>query len=287
MRPKNGIPSQEEYYNLIHTPLFQVMESFSDDFLIKFDFLKYKYKWVKDPFHQWSRQWEYPYVFTSIKNYLRAHKVSAPKILDAGSGITFFPYYLSNEIEDATIACCDYDRELLPFFNLINKGRSHTRQVEFHYADLHILPFEDSLFDVVYTISVLEHTKDYASIISEFARVLKPGGTLIITFDIALDGVSDVAYHDAEWILAALSREFNLTTVRRPIKEQIIERGLFTTDYAKKLNEKLLPWQYPLLSLIKSSAISRRIPRRLSKCLTVYCETICKNEIRSSAYEDR
>ena len=42
------------------------------------------------------------------------------------------------------------------------------------------LPFEDSSVDVVVTNQVLEHTKEIFWIMSEFARILKPEGRLII-----------------------------------------------------------------------------------------------------------
>jgi len=281
MKLKSGVPTKNEYRNLITTPFFQAMERYSNDFLREFDFLRFKYKWGKDPFHQWSRQWEYPYVFAAIKNHLHERNIPAPKILDAGSGFTFFPYYLSREISGAAITCCDYDHKLLSFFETINKTNdNNTQQVEFQYADLHALPFESSTFDVVYSISVLEHTKDYASIIREFARVTKPGGALVITFDVALDGVSDISPQNAEDLLLTLSREFDSGEPITSIKAQIANMGLLTTDYALQLSANILPWKYPLLSLIKSSVVNRRFPNRASKCLMVYCDTICKNEKR-------
>ena len=40
------------------------------------------------------------------------------------------------------------------------------------------LPFADGSFDVVFCCDVLEHVRDLPRVISEFSRVLKPGGTL-------------------------------------------------------------------------------------------------------------
>lgn len=56
------------------------------------------------------------------------------------------------------------------------------------------LPFEDSMFDVVLALDVLEHVQDDLSATKELQRVLKPGGTAIIfvpAFDI-LWGNADV-----------------------------------------------------------------------------------------------
>jgi SAM-dependent methyltransferase len=42
------------------------------------------------------------------------------------------------------------------------------------------IPFPDGSFDIVYSNNVLEHTSEPAKVLSEAARVLKPGGTLFV-----------------------------------------------------------------------------------------------------------
>ena len=48
-------------------------------------------------------------------------------------------------------------------------------------GDAHALPFADRTFDAVVNIQVLEHLKEPGLAIREFARVLKPGGRLILS----------------------------------------------------------------------------------------------------------
>ena len=56
------------------------------------------YSWPKDPLHTWSRLWEYPYVLFHIRqSFFKINKKQKIKILDFGSGVTFFPFILSNE----------------------------------------------------------------------------------------------------------------------------------------------------------------------------------------------
>ncbi len=43
------------------------------------------------------------------------------------------------------------------------------------------LPFEDASFDSILCADVLEHTPEPANLVAEMARVLRPGGTIILT----------------------------------------------------------------------------------------------------------
>lgn len=55
------------------------------------------------------------------------------------------------------------------------------RRVRFIRADLAALPYAAESFDAIITDSVLEHLDDPDAAISEFARVLRPGGLLALT----------------------------------------------------------------------------------------------------------
>lgn len=48
-------------------------------------------------------------------------------------------------------------------------------------GDIHQLPFEDSSFDAVVCFEVIEHVEDAGGAIAELARVLAPGGVLLVS----------------------------------------------------------------------------------------------------------
>jgi ubiquinone/menaquinone biosynthesis C-methylase UbiE len=57
-----------------------------------------------------------------------------------------------------------------------------TVDCKFQVADARSLPFEDSYFDVVFTLDILEHIKDNVeSAIKEIHRILKPNGFAILS----------------------------------------------------------------------------------------------------------
>jgi SAM-dependent methyltransferase len=62
-------------------------------------------------------------------------------------------------------------------------------------ADATKLPFPNAFFDVIVSSHVLEHIKDDAAVLQECARVLKPGGELIIWVPGRVSGVAT----QAEW----------------------------------------------------------------------------------------
>jgi len=49
------------------------------------------------------------------------------------------------------------------------------------FADVTALPFADATFDAAMSLDVLEHVPDFGTALREFARVLRPGGRLVLT----------------------------------------------------------------------------------------------------------
>ena len=55
--------------------------------------------------------------------------------------------------------------------------------------DERTIPFDDNSFDVIYANQVFEHVRFFDKIVSECARVLRPGGALIALFPLATDPI--------------------------------------------------------------------------------------------------
>ena len=101
----SGIPTIAQYDDLLRTPFFAMIRSAGSVFLEENSEIlaPYQRRWVSDPFHQWSRQWEYPYALAQLEK--RIASAQTTRILDAGSGVTFFPYFLADRNERIEIMC--------------------------------------------------------------------------------------------------------------------------------------------------------------------------------------
>ncbi|MCM6776515.1 class I SAM-dependent methyltransferase [Nocardia sp. CDC159] len=94
-------------------------------------------------------------------------------VLEAGSG----EGYGANMIADvaARVIGLDYDT------GAVEHVRAAYPRVEMIQGNLAALPFEDGSIDVVVNFQVIEHLWDQAQFLRECLRVLRPGGTLLIS----------------------------------------------------------------------------------------------------------
>src|SRR5437762_7085998 len=68
---------------------------------------KYGKLWAKDTFRLWSRRWEYPFAAQRVIEFAEKQPDGPIRVLDAGSGVTYFPYYLCSEISRCEVTCLD------------------------------------------------------------------------------------------------------------------------------------------------------------------------------------
>ena len=96
------------------------------------------------------------------------------RILDAGCGTGHYSSVLQGR--GFSVTGIDGSEEMLAIARASNPG------VEFRSADLtQRLPLPDAIFDYVVCIEVLRYLPDVAPVLSEFARVLRPGGVCLLT----------------------------------------------------------------------------------------------------------
>jgi SAM-dependent methyltransferase len=126
---------------------------------------------------------EYPWVFARIP-------VGEAKILDAGSVFNYDFIVHQERLKNKSLTCVTLAPEVYCFYQ---------ERVSYLFEDLRSLPIRDDSFDVVISISTLEHIgldntryttdgsyrendpESFVAAVKELNRVLKPGGRLLVT----------------------------------------------------------------------------------------------------------
>jgi len=125
------------------------------------------------------------------------------RILDVGCGTGGLLAHLHTGTGAATRAVgVDRSEAALGFC-----GRRGLRSVA--CAETTQLPFRASTFDVVLLLDVLEHVPDEAALLAEIRRVLRPGGTALISvpaYQWLWSGHDDVLHHLRRYTAARLER---------------------------------------------------------------------------------
>lgn len=263
---KSGIPSIQEVEVVEKLESFRLIREYSNNYLLNNKNSLNDYRWIKDSFNQWSRIYEYPYCFEAIRDNINddAH------VLDAGSGVTFFPFFMSSNYK---ITCIDQD-DYSDIFNTINKKQR--TNVYFKKTSLQSISFPDNTFDAIYCISVLEHTKDYVSILKEFRRILKSDGLIVITFDVSLDTNKwGVDIDTSIALINNISKFFDIEYKAMNFINDLEKKDMYTTGYVQKYkSHKLLPWpKNTIKSTIANILFKRKI---ISPINLTFCNIIAR-----------
>jgi SAM-dependent methyltransferase len=101
------------------------------------------------------------------------HFPRGARVLDAGCGRSLFTEIRSYWPFDIVAADVDLD--------LLASRKAEFPGVRWVVGDAHPLPFRDAAFDGLFAGELIEHLPDPAAGMREFRRVLRPGGTLVLT----------------------------------------------------------------------------------------------------------
>lgn len=153
---------------------------------------KERFNWVNKikyhPIYYAARMWEFPYAI------IEGNIVQGMKVADVGCGNTPFTALLAELAGAKNVT--GFDPDYIQDDNI--KGHSHfgarksyieALGINFHNDGMTKMSAPDGYFDRVFCISVLEHVEDFSikqQGLKEMARILKPGGKLILTFDVGI-----------------------------------------------------------------------------------------------------
>lgn len=101
-----------------------------------------------------------------------AQRIQGLRVLDAGCGEGYGTEVLARTAREVVGA----DLEL----SVVERAAQRYPGPKFEAADLEALHFDAASFDAVVTLQVIEHMRSPANFCVELARILKPGGLLIL-----------------------------------------------------------------------------------------------------------
>jgi arsenite methyltransferase len=107
-------------------------------------------------------------------------------VVDLGSGAGFDAFLAAREVcETGRVIGVDMTPEMLERAR-VNAASAGVRNVEFRAGRIEALPLDDASVDVVISNCVVNLVPDKARVYHEVARVLRPGGRMVVS-DIVLD----------------------------------------------------------------------------------------------------
>jgi SAM-dependent methyltransferase len=103
-------------------------------------------------------------------------RVNGKKLLDVGCGDGTMAFELARQ--GARVTALDADPSMIAAVCL--RAKNEATRVQLVEGNAENLPFRDATFDVVMAVTVLCFVQDAEHAMTEIARVLKPGGRLVI-----------------------------------------------------------------------------------------------------------
>jgi SAM-dependent methyltransferase len=153
------------------------------------------YRWSNSPLREWSRCCEYPFIYETLKKFA----TPGCSILDFGSGKNFLPILLSEE--GFNVNCLDLD----DYSEFYKNNSSNERTVVFT-TDITSL---SGKYDVVYSVSVLEHTPDIIAELESIKTRLADNGLLLLTLDADVRGDLTISMDKLSKVTDYLAANFN------------------------------------------------------------------------------
>ncbi len=184
------------------------------------------------------RSW---YVRRAVRRLVAAAPAGRPfRVLDAGTGFGQYTYWLLRSFPNVEVVAVDVKRDYLDRAAAFVATTPHAGRVRWAEADLtdaaEPVFAEADAFDLVLSVDVMEHIEDDRAVFRNVARVLKPGGHLIVNTpsDLGGSGITEagqqsfIGEHVRDGYNAAELAE-KLATAGLPVVETTYAYGRFGT----------------------------------------------------------
>lgn len=106
---------------------------------------------------------------------------NAEQILEIGMGNGLFVKDILKNKPLLRYTGCDFSNEMVKEAKKLNSTAVNSMQALFIQTNANKLPFENGSFDKLFTVNTIYFWDDESAVLKEFKRVLRPGGSLIIS----------------------------------------------------------------------------------------------------------
>ncbi len=169
------------------------------------------------------------YVRREIRRLLDARAGRAVRVLDAGTGFAQYAYFIARRYPNAHVHAVDIKQDYLDRAQHFIEQTPQADQVTLAWDDLTDLSAEGP-FDLIVSVDVMEHILEDRAVFRNFARVLRPGGHVIINTP-SDQGGSDVQDDADESFIGEHVRDgYNQQDLERKLNEAGLEpvKSLYT-----------------------------------------------------------
>lgn len=261
---RSGLASLDD----LETPLWRT--SFSQLEAIQEEFLAVQphcpdYPWPKDPLHNCIRVWEYPFIYcnAAVPPELLASS-GAPLAVDLGSGATFFPFAVARL--GWRVIAVDADlRATSSLDRAIGKVSTGKGTVASLLSDARSITLDAESVDCVYCISVLEHIPDFERVICEAARILRPNGLFMLTFDVDLSGNHELGPAEFNRLMDALQSSFSVVRpgkIIHPLRILTSDNSPYPVYPKGSILAKMSMSPRHMVHFARNAILGRPMPRR-------------------------
>jgi ubiquinone/menaquinone biosynthesis C-methylase UbiE len=186
--------------------------------------------------------------FQVKRQILKSFCAKESVVLDAGCGNGNFGLLISRDV--SKLYGCDFTEEMLEAFKIRTKDLNLSN-VYLAKCDLLNLPYSNEIFDMIFSFSTLYYIKEIDTVLSEFNRVLKKNGVMILEFatKYSVDAVhSKIRFKCPQFFL-------NTLVINKLIREKgfvilekryfylipgFIQKGWLMSLMGKKINNKTI-----------------------------------------------
>lgn len=111
-----------------------------------------------------------------LLQYIPVQIEPGARVIDLGAGTGFFTRQLAARFDEADVIGLDIAEGMLHF----SQQQAHSMNINWLCADAELLPLADKSVNLIFSSLVIQWCSNLLQLLRELARVLKPGGQLVI-----------------------------------------------------------------------------------------------------------